>query len=60
MIDTNNDNLSKRTRSKKSDVNQSDEPLDYQSQTSNKKKRVTIKDLATEYLDENDSEVDEM
>ncbi len=60
MIDTNNDNLSKRTRSKKSDVNQSDEPLDYQSQTSNKKKRVTIKDLATEYLDEDDSEVDEM
>jgi len=60
VIDTNNDNLSKRTRSKKSDVNQSDEPLDYQSQTSNKKKRVTIKDLATEYLDEDDSEVDEM
>ena len=60
MIDTNNDNLSKRTRSKKSDVNQSDEPLDYQSQTSNKKKRVTIKDLATEYLDEDDSEVDKM
>jgi len=60
VIDTNNDNLSKRTRNKKSDVNQSDEPLDYQSQTSNKKKRVTIKDLATEYLDEDDSEVDEM
>ena len=60
MIDTNNDNLSKRTRSKKPDVNQNDEPLDYQSQTSNKKKRVTIKDLATEYLDEDDSEVDEM
>jgi len=60
VIDTNNDNLSKRTRSKKSDVNQSDEPLDYQSQTSNKKKRVTIKDLATEYLNEDDSEVDEM
>ena len=59
MIDTNNDNLSKRTRSKKPDVNQNDEPLDYQSQTSNKKK-VTIKDLATEYLDEDDSEVDEM
>jgi len=60
VIDTNNDNLSKRTRSKKPDVNQNDEPLDYQSQTSNKKKRVTIKDLATEYLDEDDSEVDEM
>ena len=53
-----NDNPSKRTRSKKS--NNQVEPFDnIKQQTSGRKKIGTIKDLATEYL-ENESETNEI
>ena len=67
MINNNEDNPgnpSKRTQSKKSDIDHNESSaLESQKknhqQTSSKKKAVTIKDLAIEFL-ENESDMDKM
>lgn len=60
------DKPSKRTRSKKSekeygsDNNETNEiDLQYNDESPIQKKRTTIKDLATEYLNDNESDIDD-